>query len=86
YNIGSIRAYEKAGFREIGRRRWAQLLAGCRYDVVLMDCLADEFIPPPTRALPDVDDLSPPLSRPDGRGGQGGEGSPPRCGVITRTP
>ncbi|MBA2596780.1 MAG: GNAT family N-acetyltransferase, partial [Chloroflexia bacterium] len=59
YNIGAIRAYEKAGFREIGRRRGAQLLAGCRYDVVLMDCLADEFIPPPTRALPDVDDLSP---------------------------
>jgi RimJ/RimL family protein N-acetyltransferase len=43
YNASAIRAYEKVGFREIGRRRGARLLAGKRYDVVLMDCLADEF-------------------------------------------
>ena len=53
YNAGAIRAYEKAGFREIGRRRGARTLAGTRYDVVLMDCIADEFVPPATRVLPE---------------------------------
>jgi diamine N-acetyltransferase len=53
YNIGALRAYEKVGFREIGRRRGARMLAGKRYDVVLMDCVADEFVPLPTRVLPD---------------------------------
>ncbi|MBA3451302.1 MAG: GNAT family N-acetyltransferase [Chloroflexia bacterium] len=56
YNVGAIRAYEKAGFREIGRRRGAHVLAGRRHDVVLMDCLADEFVPPPRRALPALED------------------------------
>ena len=56
YNAGAIRAYEKAGFREIGRRRGARTLAGTRYDVVLMDCLADEFIPPAMRVLPESSD------------------------------
>ena len=40
----AIRAYEKVGFREIGRRRGARMLAGRRYDVVLMDCVANEFV------------------------------------------
>jgi RimJ/RimL family protein N-acetyltransferase len=53
YNTAAIRAYEKAGFREIGRRRGARLLAGRRYDVVLMDCIAEEFVPPLKRALPE---------------------------------
>lgn len=52
YNAAAIRACEKAGFREIGRRRGARLLAGTRYDVVLMDCTADDFVPLPRRALP----------------------------------
>jgi diamine N-acetyltransferase len=56
YNVGAIRAYEKAGFREIGRRRGARMLAGKRYDVVLMDCIADEFVPPTTRVLPELGD------------------------------
>jgi diamine N-acetyltransferase len=56
YNTGAIRAYEKAGFREIGRRRGARMLAGKRYDVVLMDCIADEFIPPARRVLPEIGD------------------------------
>jgi diamine N-acetyltransferase len=56
YNAGAIRAYEKAGFREIGRRRQARTLAGTRYDVVLMDCLAGEFVPPAMRALPETGD------------------------------
>ncbi len=53
YNIAAIRAYEKVGFREIGRRRGARALAGRRYDVVLMDCVIDEFVSPAKRALPD---------------------------------
>jgi RimJ/RimL family protein N-acetyltransferase len=55
YNIGALRAYEKAGFREIGRRRGARVLAGRRYDVVLMDCVAEEFAPPVKRALSEND-------------------------------
>lgn len=58
YNVGAIRAYEKAGFREIGRRRGARMLAGKRYDVVLMDCIADEFVPPARRVLPETDDAT----------------------------
>jgi len=54
YNAGAIRAYEKAGFREIGRRRGARTLAGARYDVVLMDCIADEFVPPAMRVFPEI--------------------------------
>lgn len=56
YNAGAIRAYEKVGFREIGRRRGARTLAGKRYDVLLMDCIASEFIPPATRILPEMGD------------------------------
>jgi RimJ/RimL family protein N-acetyltransferase len=52
YNVVAIRAYEKVGFREIGRRRGARVLAGRRYDVVLMDCVIDEVVPPAKRALP----------------------------------
>jgi RimJ/RimL family protein N-acetyltransferase len=52
YNSAALRSYEKVGFREIGRRRGARILAGRRYDVVLMDCLAGEFVPPRQRVLP----------------------------------
>ena len=40
YNQRAIRAYLRAGFREIGRRRQAQRIGSRVYDVVLMDCLA----------------------------------------------
>lgn len=43
YNHQAIRAYEKAGFREIGRRRGARVVGGTRYDIVLMDCTRDDF-------------------------------------------
>jgi diamine N-acetyltransferase len=43
YNPGAIRAYEKAGFREIGRRRGARVVGGARHDIVLMDCTRDDF-------------------------------------------
>jgi diamine N-acetyltransferase len=43
WNLPAIRAYTKAGFREIGRRRGAVVTMGRRYDQVLMDAVADEF-------------------------------------------
>ena len=46
YNPGGIRAYEKAGFREIGRRREADMMGGKRWDVVYMQALASEFESP----------------------------------------
>jgi diamine N-acetyltransferase len=45
-NVGARRAYEKAGFKEIGRRRQAIRELGRRWDEVLMDCLATEFDSP----------------------------------------
>jgi RimJ/RimL family protein N-acetyltransferase len=44
-NDAGIRAYERAGFREIGRRRKAWFVEGKYYDMVFMDCLADDFEP-----------------------------------------
>lgn len=46
YNTRAQRAYLKAGFREMGRRRGALLIAGRRYDDIYMECLAAEFTPP----------------------------------------
>jgi RimJ/RimL family protein N-acetyltransferase len=46
YNLAGRRAYEKAGFREIGRRRQSDLLNGHLYDLILMDCIAAEFDSP----------------------------------------
>ncbi len=42
-NVAAIRAYENAGFREIGRIRQARRIGGVVADIVLMDCLATEF-------------------------------------------
>ena len=55
YNERAIRAYRRAGFREIGRRREAHRVGARAYDEVLMDCLATGFsgsvlqrlVPPP---------------------------------------
>lgn len=52
YNARAIRAYEKAGFRVIGRRREARKVGRQRYDVVLMDCLASEFESPLPPVVP----------------------------------
>jgi diamine N-acetyltransferase len=46
FNERAIRAYTRAGFRMIGRRREAHRLGGQFQDVVLMDCLASEFESP----------------------------------------
>lgn len=43
YNERAIRAYRRAGFKEIGRRRESLRLGGNTYDMILMDCLATEF-------------------------------------------
>ena len=51
YNAAALRAYTKAGFKEIGRRREAHRLADRLYDVVLMDCLATEFRNPYGRVI-----------------------------------
>lgn len=51
YNLAGRRAYEKAGFKEFGRRRQAALLSGEWYDEILMDCLASEFESPVLRHI-----------------------------------
>ena len=43
YNKHAIRCYEKTGFKMIGKRREARLIAGKRYDLIYMDILRDEF-------------------------------------------
>ena len=46
FNPAGIRAYEKAGFKPIGRRRECRVMGGGVYDEVYMDCLASEFESP----------------------------------------
>jgi diamine N-acetyltransferase len=46
YNFSGRRAYEKAGFRECGRRRQGVMLGNRRWDEILMDCLSSEFESP----------------------------------------
>ncbi|MAG35061.1 MAG: GNAT family N-acetyltransferase [Dehalococcoidia bacterium] len=51
YNSRGIRAYEKAGFKLIGRQRQALRLGGEAHDIVLMDSIATEFDSPLLRRL-----------------------------------
>ena len=46
YNLAGRRAYERAGFREFGRRRQCRLMGGRLWDEVYMECLATEFTSP----------------------------------------
>jgi RimJ/RimL family protein N-acetyltransferase len=46
FNERGIRAYRRAGFRVMGRRREAHRIAGRPYDEIYMDCLATEFQSP----------------------------------------
>ena len=46
FNEQAVRAYERAGFRTIGRRRDAVQVLGRRWDSVLMDATADGFDSP----------------------------------------
>jgi hypothetical protein len=42
-NPAGIRAYEKAGFKEFGRRRKCRMMGGQLWDEIYMDCLSSEF-------------------------------------------
>ena len=42
FNKRAIRIYEKCGFKIIGKRRESKMIAGKRYDVILMDIIAKE--------------------------------------------
>ena len=43
FNERAIACYKKVGFKEIGWRRQARIIGGQKYDVLLMDILAEEF-------------------------------------------
>ncbi len=43
YNQRGVNCYKKVGFKEIGRRRQARIIGGKKYDIILMDILAEEF-------------------------------------------
>jgi diamine N-acetyltransferase len=46
FNAAGLRAYQKAGFKEIGRRRECRMMGGKLWDEVHMDCLSNEFESP----------------------------------------
>ena len=46
YNLAGLHAYQKAGFREFGRRRECRMMGGKLWDKIYMDCLATEFMSP----------------------------------------
>lgn len=43
YNAAAIRAYEKAGFKTVGKRRHSRIIGKRIYDEVIMDMIADEY-------------------------------------------
>lgn len=49
FNAAGIRAYQKAGFKEFGRRRQCRMMGGNLWDEIFMDCLGSEFERPVTR-------------------------------------
>ncbi len=61
FNERGLRAYTRAGFREIGRRREALRRGDQLYDLVYMDCLSTEFHGSVMRRLLGIDtDPAPP--------------------------
>jgi len=48
FNQAGIRAYQKAGFREFGRRRQCRMMGGKPWDEIFMDCLSSKFERPVT--------------------------------------
>ena len=50
-NPAAVRAYEKAGFRPIGKRRSAYTLGRDRTDIYFMDAVAEDFPPSDMQAL-----------------------------------
>jgi RimJ/RimL family protein N-acetyltransferase len=51
FNSRAIASYRRLGFKEIGRKRQARIIAGVAYDVILMDLLAEEFESPFIRPM-----------------------------------
>ena len=45
WNVGGLKAYERAGFRRIGIRRGARMSKGRATDLVLMDAIPEDFGP-----------------------------------------
>lgn len=55
YNERGIRAYQRAGFKIVGRRQQAHWFGGRAYDIIMMDCLATDFKSQVLyRLLPDI--------------------------------
>ncbi|MBA3390044.1 MAG: GNAT family N-acetyltransferase [Rubrobacter sp.] len=46
FNKAGIRAYEKAGYRELGRRRECRMMGGKLWDEIYMQCLSTDFESP----------------------------------------
>ena len=57
YNGAGLRAYQKAGFREFGRRSQSRVFAGRRWDEVHMECLADDLASSVPSRVSTQDDL-----------------------------
>lgn len=55
-NVGGRRAYERAGFREYGRRRKSRWTSAGFCDDIYMDCLAAEFNSPLLKAIYEPED------------------------------
>jgi diamine N-acetyltransferase len=53
HNEAGIRAYRRAGFKEIGRRREAFLMEGTWHDKIYMDVISTEFEPPVLGKIPE---------------------------------
>ncbi len=51
FNLAGVKAYTRAGFREIGRRREARYHAERYWDVIMMDVLVSEFDSPKLKAI-----------------------------------
>lgn len=59
YNHAGRRVYEKAGFREFGRRRQAHFMGGRLWDIIYMECLAPDALTTPLRQIFIPDELYP---------------------------
>ncbi|MGA7669157.1 MAG: GNAT family protein [Nitrolancea sp.] len=46
FNVAGIAAYHRAGFKDIGRRRRCSRLGRSLWDLIYMECVADEFESP----------------------------------------
>jgi RimJ/RimL family protein N-acetyltransferase len=56
FNPAGIRAYKKAGFKEIARRRRCRMMGGKMWDEIYMDCLSSEFESPVLRRIYTLDE------------------------------